>query len=93
MKYILTIITTACIAIMLVCTGVYQRKKGYASGIEMGKLNAQGEYLAAKKKFMDSFYKAHQPEHDLVDSLTTEVLRQGQEAKAINRKLVKKFGL
>lgn len=93
MKYILTLITTSCITIAIVGTGFSQHKQGYASGIEMGKLEAQGEYLTAKKKFIDSFYKAHQPEHDLVDSLTTEVLRQGQEAKEINRKLVKKFGL
>lgn len=93
MKYNLTFINTACIAIALVATGICQRKQGYVSGVEMGKLEAQGEYLTKKKKFIDSFYKAHQPEHDLVDSLTTEVFRQGQEAKEINRKLIKRFGL
>jgi len=93
MKYIATFILSTAFIVCMVSTALYQGKQGYASGVQLGKLHAQGDYLTAKKKFIDSFSNAHKFDRELFDSLKYEVLKQGQEAKEINRKLVKRFKL
>lgn len=85
------------LGVIILCSYYYVyssgQKYGYKRGVEVTELKLKLVYLRKTNSEIEAYKKNHRNNSQLLDSLKWEIMKQGQEAKSVNRKLVKKFGL